>query len=153
MYIKIYIPLHSTECISYTKTLSIRCDIQKAGKWSVWRWFRRYYSWKKQLEETGSPGYSPPKERRGKVNSYHQRRRLEWHPLKRDLKPSRFFCFPFFHSTSFRVFPFIIFLKYSFVISSKGGGFKSGTWKMKRTLRDTAPFCDLLQTAIYGYWC
>jgi transposase len=24
---------------------------------------------------------------------------------------------------------------------------------MKRALRDTAPFCDLLQTAIYGYWC
>jgi transposase len=24
---------------------------------------------------------------------------------------------------------------------------------MKRALRDTAPFCDLLQTAIYGYRC
>jgi transposase len=24
---------------------------------------------------------------------------------------------------------------------------------MKRALRDTVPFCDLLQTAIYGYWC
>lgn len=24
---------------------------------------------------------------------------------------------------------------------------------MKRTLRDTAAFCDLLQTAIYNYWC
>jgi transposase len=24
---------------------------------------------------------------------------------------------------------------------------------MKRALRDTAPFCDLLQIAIYSYWC
>jgi transposase len=24
---------------------------------------------------------------------------------------------------------------------------------MKRTLRNTAAFCDLLQTAIYNYWC
>jgi transposase len=24
---------------------------------------------------------------------------------------------------------------------------------MKRALRDTAPFCDLLQTAVYDYWC
>jgi transposase len=24
---------------------------------------------------------------------------------------------------------------------------------MKRALRETAPFCDLLQAAIYGYWC
>jgi transposase len=24
---------------------------------------------------------------------------------------------------------------------------------MKRALRDTAPLCDLLQTAIYDYWC
>jgi transposase len=24
---------------------------------------------------------------------------------------------------------------------------------MKRTLRDTAPLCDLLQTAVYDYWC
>jgi transposase len=23
---------------------------------------------------------------------------------------------------------------------------------MKRILRDTAPFCDLLQTAVYNYW-
>jgi transposase len=23
---------------------------------------------------------------------------------------------------------------------------------MKRALRDTAPLCDLLQTAVYGYW-
>jgi transposase len=24
---------------------------------------------------------------------------------------------------------------------------------MKRALRDIAPFCDLLQTAVYNYWC
>jgi putative transposase len=24
---------------------------------------------------------------------------------------------------------------------------------MKRALRDTAPPCDLLQTAVYNYWC
>jgi transposase len=29
---------------------------------------KRYYSWKKQLEETGSLEYKPPKERNGKIN-------------------------------------------------------------------------------------
>jgi transposase len=29
---------------------------------------KRYYNWKKQLEETGSLEYRPPKERNGKMN-------------------------------------------------------------------------------------
>jgi transposase len=41
---------------------------------------RRYYSWKKQLEETGSLEYRPPKERRGKINKSELLLTLEEHP-------------------------------------------------------------------------
>ncbi|MDR2096989.1 MAG: helix-turn-helix domain containing protein, partial [Spirochaetaceae bacterium] len=38
---------------------------------------KRYYSWKKQLEETGSLEYSAPKERRGKIDKSELLRLLE----------------------------------------------------------------------------
>jgi transposase len=41
---------------------------------------KRYYSWKKQLEETGSLEYKPPKERNGKINKNELVRLLEEHP-------------------------------------------------------------------------
>lgn len=41
---------------------------------------KRYYSWKKQLEKTGSLEYKPPKERYGKVNKKELMRLLEEHP-------------------------------------------------------------------------
>jgi transposase len=41
---------------------------------------KRYYSWKKQLEETGSLEYRAPKERNGKINKNELIRLLEEHP-------------------------------------------------------------------------
>jgi transposase len=41
---------------------------------------KRYYSWKKQLEETDSLEYRPPKERRGKINKSELLLMLEEHP-------------------------------------------------------------------------
>jgi transposase len=41
---------------------------------------KRYYSWKKQLEQTGSLEYRSPKERRGKINKSELLRLLEEHP-------------------------------------------------------------------------
>jgi transposase len=41
---------------------------------------KRYYSWKKQLEQTGSLEYKSPKERRGKINKSELARLLEEHP-------------------------------------------------------------------------
>jgi transposase len=41
---------------------------------------KRYYSWKKQHEETGSLEYKPPKERNGKTNKKEPARLLEEHP-------------------------------------------------------------------------
>jgi transposase len=41
---------------------------------------KRYYSWKKQLEETGFLEYRPPKERNGKINKNELARLLEEHP-------------------------------------------------------------------------
>ena len=41
---------------------------------------KRYYSWKKQLEETGSLEYKPLKERRRKINKSELLRLLEEHP-------------------------------------------------------------------------
>jgi transposase len=41
---------------------------------------KRYYRWKKQLEETGSLEYKSPKERRGKINKRELARLLEEHP-------------------------------------------------------------------------
>jgi transposase len=41
---------------------------------------KRYYSWKKQLEQTGSLEYRSPKERRGKINKSELLSLLEEHP-------------------------------------------------------------------------
>jgi transposase len=41
---------------------------------------RRYYSWKKQMEETGSLEYRAPKERRGKIDKSELLLALEEHP-------------------------------------------------------------------------
>jgi transposase len=41
---------------------------------------KRDYSWKKQLEETGSLEYRPPQERNGKINKNELVRLLEEHP-------------------------------------------------------------------------
>jgi transposase len=41
---------------------------------------KRYYSWKKQREETGSLEYKPPKERNRKINKKELLRLLEEHP-------------------------------------------------------------------------
>jgi transposase len=41
---------------------------------------KRYYSWKKQLEQTGSLEYKSPKERRGEINKSELARLLEEHP-------------------------------------------------------------------------
>jgi transposase len=41
---------------------------------------KRYYSWKKQLEETGSLEYRLLKERNGKINKNELARLLEEHP-------------------------------------------------------------------------
>jgi transposase len=41
---------------------------------------KRYYSRKKQLEETGSLEYKPPKERNGKINKKELLRLFEEHP-------------------------------------------------------------------------
>jgi transposase len=41
---------------------------------------KRYYSWKKQLEETGSLEYKPSKERRRKINKAELARLVEEHP-------------------------------------------------------------------------
>jgi transposase len=41
---------------------------------------KRYYSWKKQLEETGSLECRAPKERKGKINKQELARLLEEHP-------------------------------------------------------------------------
>ena len=41
---------------------------------------KRYYSWKKQLEETGSLEYKTPKERNRKINKAELARLVEEHP-------------------------------------------------------------------------
>jgi transposase len=41
---------------------------------------KRYYSWKKQLEQTGSLESKSPKERNGKINKSELVRLLEEHP-------------------------------------------------------------------------
>jgi transposase len=41
---------------------------------------KRYYSWKKKLEETGSLEYKPPKERRRKIDKAELLGLLEKHP-------------------------------------------------------------------------
>jgi transposase len=41
---------------------------------------KRYYSWKKQLEQTGSLEYKSPKERCGKINKNELSRLLGEHP-------------------------------------------------------------------------
>jgi transposase len=41
---------------------------------------KRYYSWKKQLEQTGSLEYKSPQERRGKINKSELACLLEEHP-------------------------------------------------------------------------
>jgi transposase len=41
---------------------------------------KRYYNWKKQLEETGSLEYRSPKERRGKIDKEELIRLLREHP-------------------------------------------------------------------------
>jgi transposase len=41
---------------------------------------KRYYSWKKRFEETGSLEYRSPKERRGKINKSEPIRLPEEHP-------------------------------------------------------------------------
>jgi transposase len=41
---------------------------------------KRYYSWKKQPEQTGSPGYTSPKERNRKIDRKELLHLLEEHP-------------------------------------------------------------------------
>jgi transposase len=41
---------------------------------------KRYYSWKKQLEQTGSLEYKSPKEREGKIDKNELTRLLQEHP-------------------------------------------------------------------------